>query len=247
MGGSSTKLHEKPLVTPDEAKEIEEKLCRTKIDPAAAKSYFESLETFDELRDFMVCVVLAKMPNPMYRFESVDEENTDNVWWGSDAWKMMVVMNVRGLVTFESEENSPPESEDEAAWSREHKVASRASVSGVMLNDQRTRDLLRKVNLEGMVAYSHPFSENNVYFSGEMDEFGNPMQMDWTMNCKIDCTYVDDKHHASLPTSLPLSELALTGSPLEDVLRRCVVVNFIDPNFDIPASDSLFPTILRYL
>ena len=226
----------KTLRTPKRAKEIEQKTCRVNIDSDTAASLFKSIRTFDEFRDFMVCVVLGKMPSPVYKFLSVDVPNTDNHWWGDDAWEMLVEMNVRGLITHESEDNGRPKSEWVKKFQRENKVACRASVSGVMQNTQQTFDFLRKVNLEGMIAYSYPFQENKVFDA--IDEY---------IYAKIPRTYMNDDHAASLPTLLPLRELALEGSPLEDVLRRCVAVEILDPNFGIPASESLFPAILRHL
>ena len=105
------------------------------------------------------------MPSPHYDFESVDILNTDNEWWGDDVWKMLVTMNARGLATHESEDNGHPQSKEVETFQRNNKVMGRASVSGVLRNDRDTLDLSRNVHCEGMIAYAHPFQQNDVYRS----------------------------------------------------------------------------------
>ena len=114
----------------DGAREIEQKSCPTSLPPDVAREEFSKIMSFDKLRDFMTCVVLGKMPSPLYAFADVDEENEDNDWWGGDAWKLLVEMNVRGLVTHESENNARPATPEVRKFQMDNDVSCRASVSG---------------------------------------------------------------------------------------------------------------------
>lgn len=219
------------LVTPDEATNIENMLCKKPINPNDAKVIFKTLKNFDDLRKFMICVLLEKMPSPLYKFDDLKDKNTDNEWWGNDAWKMLLLMNVKGLITHESEDNGAPVKAKAKKFMQDNKVVVRASVSGVMLKNNNTDNFLRYVNLKGMIAYKYSFTE-------EYNE----------NQATIPRTYMNDKVAASLPTSLAKSVFteSVKNDEIEQVLlNKCVGVEIIDPNFGVPAVESLFPKILE--
>jgi hypothetical protein len=209
-------------------------LCGKAVDPEVAKALFHELMTFEELRDFMVWVVLGKMPSPIYDFRSVDEPNSDNTWWGDDAWKMLVAMNLRGFVTHEAEPCTQHRDKAIQKFQRKNKVRCRASVSGVMPYNRHARAFLREVNLEGMVAITFPFLENDVY---------DPPSIG-----RIPRSYMNDEVNANVVTAMPIETIAFGNKELERVImQNCISVVIMDPKFGVPASERLFPTILRHL
>ena len=129
-------------------KEEKTQHCKENKTPEQARKLFKNAKTFEDLKNLMLCVLVGTMPSPVYHFEPLEEENSDNDWWGGASWKHLLKMNIQGFVTTESEDG-----ENEVV--NEGEVMVRASVTG-LLHHSKVGNVLKKLNLKGFVAWAEP-------------------------------------------------------------------------------------------
>ncbi len=166
---------------PSEAKFIEQTICREVFTPEAARQAFYNATTRQQVSRLMTCVVIGKIPSPIYQFEPVEEENTDNDWWGSPAWELLVAMNLKGFITVESESGgnfvlpdemggrsigTDPYSSGGVKLTKQLKqkitpkeAKSRSSVDGILPRD-KAQVFVHKMNSLGFVAWGCALSVN---------------------------------------------------------------------------------------
>lgn len=234
---SKPRADKKKKNTMDINKEIQKKYgCEHKKTPEEAKILFKKAETFEDLKELMLCVLAGTMPSPVYHFEPVEEENSDNSWWELRAWKHLLEMNEQGFVTTESEDG---ENDDD--------VYVRASVTG-LLHHSKVAHVVKKLNLGGFVAWAEPpyamYKKSTDNFDRAIPRVLGP----------------GDSTGAVLPFGAgAMSAMGAFESPLpevypyrflkEDLLKTLkddyVVLQVFDPSFARSGEDKLFPAVVE--
>lgn len=123
----------------------------------------------------------------------------------------------------------------------ELQVKCRASVSGRMLDTKATRGFLRNVNLKGMIASHFKFSPSPTFLATyllpphSLESIARTPRTcmerwDWKNKGKCIFLCIFYQYRQSQKDAKNIEHLLLT---------KCVAVEIIDPDFDVPAADSL--------
>lgn len=66
----------------------------------------KDIRSINDLREFMLRVVKQEVPSPLYAYNPLEEENSDNYWWTEDneSYQLLIKLNEIGLITINSQD-----------------------------------------------------------------------------------------------------------------------------------------------
>jgi len=227
---------------------VEKILCDTNLTPKKAKKLFRKAKTVLDLGTLMICVVLGRIPSPIYNFEPVEKENPDNVWWRTTkAWEYLVLMNVHGYITDESEEGGIFILKDEQVkdivgedsyktdGTQGNHFFTRSSVGG-MMDSKKADKFIKEMNLLGFISWKSPvIIEKNKIEVSFPRSYGPKPQL---------------RLMSSIPVNIPFSRMVLesvSNELLYKIINTQVQVIVFDPIFTRKGEDALFPAIVNVL
>jgi len=239
----------------------------TIMTPDESITAFNACNSYDELVRLMVGVIEQKVPSPIYRFEPIEEENTDNDWWGPSKtdmpgrWELLRDLNAIGIITFNAQECSETNNFDEEEilpYYIENKISfvNCRTCLDFMCQNELAEQLIYLMEKAGFIVINGIYdlydkldnlNENDYVRLPTALAMHNTVGTEEVMS-GIRIYKIPTLHNKKVTFSMFIDIVDhLNSNLVQEILNTCTFLTIIDPAFNRPAhhKKGLFTTLLN--